>query len=50
MQWVEVVSTEQRGAKFEADFCETARRDFPPLAPLVRSLAALRTGPGLPDR
>ncbi len=50
MQYVADVSAKQRGVKFGAQFCETARRDFPPLAPLVRALADLRTGPGLPDR
>ena len=50
MQHVVEVSAKQRGENFGAQFFERARRDFPPLAPLVRALAALRAGPGLPDR
>ena len=49
MQQVVEVSAEQRGDS-GAQFFETARHDFPPLAPLVRALHALRNGPGLSGR
>ena len=52
MQLVSDMSGAQRGRRWAAKFHETQREDadFPPLAPLVRALAALRTGPGLPGR
>ena len=51
MKMVVDASAQQRGANYGAQFFETglARSDFPPLAPLVRSLAALRAGPDLPE-
>ena len=50
MQQVAEMSAAQRGRSSRARFHEEGgRSDFPPLAPLVRALAALRTGPRLPE-
>ena len=50
MQQVAEMSAAQRGRNSGARFHEDGgRSDFPALAPLVRALAALRSGPRLPD-
>ena len=50
MQQVAEMSAAQRGQGSAARFHEDGgRSDFPALAPLVRALAALRSGPRLPD-
>ena len=52
MKQVAELSAEQRGNKNGAKFHDTVlfHGGFPPLAPLVRALAALRIGPGLSGR
>ena len=47
MKQVAELSAEQRGNKNGAKFHDDIRWGFPPLAPLVRALHALRSGPGL---